>query len=278
MTRLRYLALLGAAVSMLLFAAACSGDDDDSSTSTPTETEEEGNGAGDDDDATEPEDSGDADATEDADDGDDDATADEGGGGVGLPEDLQALLGDLDTFTAEYDFEVTGDGAFDGQLTLTSDAGNLRLDFTSDDGDGTVIITGEASYFCAEGLSGGDDACFEFPGGEDLDQSGIPFADIFGDLLTGGTAEGISIEDADDQEVAGEQASCFTLTQQDIEGEALVCFADNGIPVLVDGSGEGQEFHLEATDISEDVADDAFEPPYPIEQFDFGDLGGLGGD
>lgn len=286
MRRFSYLTLT-VVCSLLLLVAACGDDDDDSEQDTPTEeeTQEEDStpaGDGDDGDGADGDDNADDEATvEEEDDGGDE---DDGGSDEDierqLPGDIEELLGSLDTVRVEYDLSVTieGEEDLDGTATLTADGGSFRLDFASEDATGSVIVTEEASYFCAEGFESDDEdaegACFEFPGGQDLDESGVPFFDLFADVLAGGDEAGVSIEDAEDQEIVGEEADCFTLLQEEIDGEALVCLsADNAVPLLIEGAAEGEEFRLEATDISDDVGDEDFEPPYPITEIDFGDFG-----
>ena len=203
----------------------------------------------------------------------------------GLPEDFNDLLANLDSFRAEYEFEGQDDEGNDlsGSLTILGLEGNLRVDFEGfEAGDeefsGSVIATTDAAYLCGEDLQEGEDGtCLEFAGTDNLDETGLPFGDLLGDLLPVADEAGIEVTDADDREIAGEEADCFTVTQEEIEeeleGESLVCLADNGIPLLVEGRAEGGEFRLEATDVSEDVSPGDFEPPFPVEEFDLDDLG-----
>ena len=251
-----------------LLLAACSDDDDDGSEAT-AEAESE-----DDDDSA----SSDDEATEDERDGDDEEVE-------GLPEDFNELLTDIESFRAEYEISGQDDegNELSGNLTLLALDGNLRLDFEDVDFDGeafsaSIIATTDALYFCGEDLQEDEDGtCFEFAGADDLDETGIPFGDLLGDIIPLADEAGIEVTDADDQEVAGEDADCVTVTQEQVEdelgGESLVCLAESGLPLLVEGSAEGGEFRLEATDVSDDVSLDDFELPFPAEELDFGDLG-----
>ena len=263
--------LVGLALGSLLLAG-CSDDDDDSSESddesAATAAESDGGDEGD---------VGD-DANGEGDDGDD-------GEAEGLPDDFNDLLTNLDSFRAEYEIEgVDEDGNdLNGTIVILGLEGNLRIDFEGFEAEdeefsASLIATTDAVYFCGEDLQEDEDGtCFEFPGTEDLDETGIPFGDLLGDLLPLADDAGIEVSDADDREVAGEDADCVTITQEavedELEGESLVCLADNGVPLLIEGSSEFGEFRLEATDVSEDVSPDDFEPPFPVDQFDLDDLG-----
>jgi hypothetical protein len=228
----------------LLTFAACGDDDDDDSDAEATEDE--------------------ANQEEDGDDVDEEELDEE------VASQFEDILAGLDTVRVEYDVVV---GETSGEVTLLADAGSLRLDFRTEEGSGNVIINQDASYFCAVELNDGEDACLEFPGGEDIGDLGIPFGEIFVDLITGADEGGIEISDTDDQEIVGVDADCFLVTSDDIDGEALVCLSDeNGVPLLIQGEAEGDEFLLEAVEVSEDVSASDFEPPYPVDEFDLEDI------
>ncbi|MPZ24333.1 MAG: hypothetical protein GEU28_12540 [Dehalococcoidia bacterium] len=259
-------------LSLALLAAACGDDDDDSDADDEetveeeaTEAEEEETETATEEEATEEEEPESTPSEE--------TTAEEGGGASGDTAEFEEILGNLDDFRAAYQLEGAG---FTGSATLYQSGGNFRMDFEGDDLTGTLIVTDTDSYICSDdvGGEGGEGFCLAFPGGEELGDTGVPFSQIFSDILAGTDEAGVSLSDAEDREVAGEEASCFNVssTEDGLESETLVCLSSDGIPLLIEGTTEGEIYSMEATSVSDDVSDADFEPPYPVQELDLGDF------
>jgi len=254
--RLLFLLLSVFATFALLLAAACGGDDDDD--------------GGDDGGATATDDSGDDGGGDDGDDGGATATddsGDDGGddGGDAISE-LEDLAGAGDDAEGVITYTFTSEGSEPGTWTVYTQGDNSRIDFGDDEGAFISITTPEASYTCTE--SAGEGFCYEGEGGIGSN----PFEGLF-------TAYGSSdsvfqylelFTDADvdssSEELAGVDANCYTASG-DFTGDAGTikwCFADNGLLLLSSYELDSGTFEMRATEFSEDVPDDAFEPPYDV--------------
>lgn len=250
-------------VATLTLAAACGGDDSD-------DGDDAGDGNGEPT-ATEPADGGNG--TDDGDNGDGD-----GDGGASIDE-LRDIAEDYGTFTgrATYDFTTETDGIdFSGTMTIYSDGERSRYEYEVPDGGMIVgITTPDATYSCTS--FGGQGFCFE---GEGQDAEGsIPFVEDFADPdEIDDTIGGFGDVDVDtsSEEIAGRSADCYSLSGN-VEGEdidARYCFGDDGILLLSTWESQGNTFEMRATEVSTDVSDADFEPPYDI--FDLEDLPDIG--
>lgn len=251
-----------AAVLVLALSAACGGGDDDDdntgddggSTTSATATEDTGGDDGGDESATPTEDTG----------GDDGGLTDE---------QLSELADRYDTFRGMVTYQITGGTADDALSSMTfwrSDTAS-RYDITDDTGT-TTVIESDALYFCA------DESCIKY----DADNStGNPFA-LFTSLFSAeaiqaefGDLSGIDVEESSDT-IAGLDASCFHYSgdlDPDTEGDESgeICFAENGMMLRL-ASDDAEDFgSFEATEVTTDISDADFEPPYPVT-----DLSGLG--
>jgi hypothetical protein len=138
--------------------------------------------------------------------------------------------------------------------------------------DTIFIVAGDNRYLCAAGDNEGQCLSLGDTPLEGLVSSSIfpPFSEP--DALTKSIAERVPGLDIDTSErtIAGQSASCFSLVSPVVggEGEAEWCFTDDGIVLLLASSLSDAEasgtFRLEATDISSDLSDADFEPPYPL--------------
>ena len=252
-----------AALALLALAlVACSGDDDDDdggddadSTATATATSSDGDGG---DDADGSSDDGDSD-------GDDGDNAD-GDGAEAFGELLQRF-GDAE-FRVQYQMTAeSADGeTFSGLVTwYRSSDGRVRFDFESDPDSAEEfsmisIVTEEGSYLCT-GLLGGN-SCFEFGAGGGI---GIPdpSAPILAEVERLEDLQGLG--DTSRREINGVDATCVEIDEEGSVGEA--CFSDGGVMLLVDVESPDGNTRMEFLDLSEDVSDEDFEPPYPIQSF-----------
>ena len=249
---LRYVLIVVALLAGTLFVA-CGGDSDD-------------NGEPDSDEPT-------AEQPADGDDGDD---GDDDGDVSG---DLRAFADrfGISEVTIEYKLTASGgDDDFDGTMTLYLKPPDAwRMDLATPDGDIALINDGSTTYLCAS--EGGEGQCFESPIDDALP---IPFLNIFtdpggfDDLI--GTSLGAVDVSQSTREIAGQDATCFEVSGEfdGDSGEAEYCFRDDGVLLLLRGSGSGDEgggeFSLEATSVSDSVSDEDFQPIYDV--LDLGDL------
>lgn len=238
---------------MLALAAACN-DDDDS-----------GDGDGDGGDsptATQP-------ADGDGDDGGDDDGDDSGNGDGGdTLQDLSDLAANYEgaTGVATYTFATDGEEAswvyyFDGE--------NSRVDIQSEDGSFISITTPDASYFCTE--ADGEGLCFEGEGSEFTN----PFLPLF-DQYASSDAIFTYLDlftdvdvDKSSEEIAGVDTDCFTASGDfgTESGTIKWCFSETGVLLLSQYDFEGESFEMRATEFSNEVPGDAFEPPYEVTSF-----------
>jgi hypothetical protein len=201
------------------------------------------------------------------------AAEEEEKGGGGDRGELAGLAQQWDETSASITFEVTGEGFPPGEMILHwKPPGSWRTDFSTQEGESIFISAGDTSYLCGSGIGDQEAGCFEAPGS---DAQAVPFAGLFTqpealveqiDAAPGGA----DIERGSET-IAGEEASCFRVTGADeSQGGLAWCFASDGILLRTaadapgtEGEGGGQ-FVLEATSVKRKVADDAFEPPFPV--------------
>lgn len=262
-------------IAALALAAACGGDDSgddggDDGNGEPTATEPAGdNGDGSDD------------GDDNGDDGNGDDNGDDGDDSGSL-DDLRNLTGEFGEFSGRvtYDFTTDAEGVqVAGSMTIYSDGDRSRFEYTAEGSTIIGITTPDATYSCTS--FGGQGFCFEGEGDETGDD--IPFVEDFADP-----------DDLDDQfddfgddvevsrsseEIAGRDGECYTVTGDlgNDQGSAKYCF-DPGDGILLLSSwmsNAGETFEMRATEISGDVSDSDFEPPYEL--FDLGDLPDLEG-
>ncbi len=224
-----------------LTAAACGGGDDEptgdngEATATAEPTRE-----GDDD--------GEASPTEEA---------DEDGADI-----FRERAGDNASVSGKVTYTFSSTGAPDSIMTRYVKDDLSRLDITDDGGNVTTIIdTADASYLCS------DNQCFDDPaltGG--LAAAFLGFYDP--GAISEAAADAANV-DGFDEEIAGEDAKCFSIGGGTIAGQAAAgkvtwCFADDGLLLRATFEGGGAVSGLEATEVSRDVSDDDFEPLFDV--------------
>ncbi len=232
--------LIAALTALALTAAACGGSDDDDS----------GDGANGDD-AT-------ASASVDGGDDGDEATAtpDETEDATSV---FRGLAEEYGQIAAKVTYESTSGGTTT-TMTIYSKSPNSRIDTVDGDGNVTTIITTrDTSYLCSANQCIETEATGSFAG-----------------LLTGlfdanaivDAAANVAGLDTFDEEIAGEDASCFSTSGSFLAGqgagEATWCFASDGLLLRGSFSAAGAESSIEATEVSRDVTDADFEPPFDV--------------
>jgi hypothetical protein len=78
------------------------------------------------------------------------------------------------------------------------------------------------------------------------------------------TDTSVNVLSTSSRNIAGEDAKCYTVSAPDIQGQAEMCLSGEGVPLYAKETAVGAETTMEATDVSRDVSDSDFEPPYPI--------------
>lgn len=159
-----------------------------------------------------------------------------------------------------YRQEASDASGVQGTMTLYwSPPGSWRGDFDSGGQTSSVIVTPEATYTCGGG------SCLEIPSTGDA--AGAPFFPggfVDPTAITEGLPTG-GLETSEDT-IAGVQATCFSAATA--EGGGEWCFSGEGILLRARASSPdpqgGGEYVLEATEVSTEVPDDAFEPPFPV--------------
>lgn len=221
-------------IAVALVGAACGGDEDgggDASDTTATATE-----------------SADSTATSEASGGDD--------------VDLASIFGGFGTASFNVTFEMEGgsaESAMSGTWTLIQDADGNRSRFEVDaDGQSVVMITtAEQTIVCAEG------SCFDAGGamGAAMPNLGDIFTEGIDEVQT--EASGGTVRRVDGRTIAGVDAECVEFESAD-GAEGTACYAEGGIPLLIDATTTDGPFRMEATRFSTDVSDADFEAPFPV--------------
>jgi hypothetical protein len=222
-------------IAVALLGTACSGDggDDDSSEATATEA---------------------ADTTA--------TTAATEGSSGGGDIDLSSIFGGFATASFKVTFEMEGgtaEEAMNGTWTLIQDvAGNRsRFEIDSDGQSMVMITTADQTIACAEG------SCFDAGGAMG---AAIPnIGDIFTEGINGVQEEaaGGTVRRIDGRTIAGVDAECVEFESAD-GTEGTACYAEGGIPLLIEATTTDGPLRMEATSFSTEVSDADFEPPFPV--------------
>lgn len=256
---LKYLLLIAALIAgAVLFA--CSSDDngDDNGDEQPTSEEPADNG----------------------DEGDNGDNGDEGDNGDGSSS-LADLAEQFGASEVKITYAMTGEGEtdaddFEGEMVLYwKPPDRWRMDLSSADGDFSLIVDGDSALMCS--AEGGEGQCFESPISSAI---GIPFLSIFtnpDELNTIIDTSGDVDVSESSREIAGQDAACFAYsgTVEGDEGEAEVCFRDDGVLLQLDVQDftTNTTFSILATDVEDSVSDDDLEPIY--DTLDLSDIPGL---
>ncbi len=226
-------------IALALVGTACGGDDSSDATSTATATG-----------------SADSTATSEA-----TGTATEAASG-GDDIDLASIFAGFATasFNITYNMEGGSDAdAMTGEWTWIQDTAGNRTRFEVDsDGQTLVMITtAEQTIICAEG------SCFDGGGamGAAMPNIGDMFTEGIDDVQA--EASGGTVRRIDGRTIAGVDAECVEFESDD-GTEGTACYAEGGIPLLIDGTTADGAFHMEAVRFSTDISDGDFEPPFPV--------------
>lgn len=193
-------------------------------------------------------------------------SGDEGGTG-GDAGELQDIAGNLGDATFKVTLEMSGDataGLGEGEMVWYQKPPRMRVDIrTRAEGEElsfSVINTPDASYVCTS-FPGAGGSCFASEG-DTADNPFAGIADLVGGLDEEITAGNVTVRTRAERNIAGLDALCWEL--ETAEGSGTFCASESGIPLLIEFSGAEGTFRIEATDVSEDVSDSDFEPPYEV--------------
>lgn len=236
--------------SMLLVGSlavtACGGGDDDDDGEGGANTPAAGRTADSDDNT--PEDGDDGDGTDNGD-----------------KDELRSLFEKFANSTYSATYEVTGEEDLPAGTTVTimkHEDGRFRFDFSGEqDGEtltGSIISTEEGTYLCSM-EPGGEGACLSL-GDSGLGNPLGSFTDEF--EISDEDLEGTTIVGKETREVAGREATCYTITTEGDPEESTTCLDDDGVMLSSESAGAG----FTATSIGDPPTDADFELPYPVQE------------
>ena len=176
--------------------------------------------------------------------------------------DLASIFGGFATASFNVTFNMEGGSAgeaMNGTWTLIQDTAGNRTRFEVDsDGQSIVMITtADQTILCAE------DSCFDAGGAMGAAMPNI--GDIFSEGIDGvqEDASGGTVRRIDGRTIAGVDAECVEFESAD-GAQGTACYAEGGIPLLIDATTTDGPFRMEATSFSTDVSDADFEAPFPV--------------
>jgi len=169
-------------------------------------------------------------------------------------------------FKATYDIKSSGGNQdSSGTMTLYKKGDNLRQDLEGGGlggGRNAIFITlPDRYYLCRNDPQMGGGTCLSKPS-----SSGQGAGEIIARLEGVLTDPNVDIVSTSSRNIAGEDATCYTLQSPDIEGNAEVCLNSEGVPLSSTSTAQGVETSVVATAFSRDVSDSDFEPPYPVSE------------
>jgi hypothetical protein len=160
------------------------------------------------------------------------------------------------TFKVTYQVSTGGATPTQGSITWYKKGNNVRMDIAGgilgQQANSVLIIRPDTSYMCSEG------SCYEVPA----------IAGAYSALATQSekalTDPSVNVLSTGSRNIAGEDAKCYTVSGPDIQGQAEMCLSGDGVPLYTKEIAVGAETTMEATQVSRDVSDSDFEPPYPV--------------
>lgn len=187
----------------------------------------------------------------------------------GITNELQALSKAWEKTAAKvsYDATSTSGGSTDKtSITLYRRPPDWRMDISSSSqGDGILIAAGGAVYDCS--TQSGASQCLSYDPSQ-VDAS-APL-ELFDPSATATSLSGLNV-DRSEQTIAGEKATCFSVTSTAEQGASKSewCFASDGTLLqYADTSDDptSSSLRVEATSVNRKVtnADFDFNPPYPV--------------
>jgi hypothetical protein len=137
------------------------------------------------------------------------------------------------------------------------------------------IDDGTSSYTCGDplGIAGQgsepSEVCYGSPSGQG--ESDLPsLRDLFdpAGLVAGLANAGAETGPDGSEEIAGQEARCFKVEEQNIGKGRLCVHLELGIPLLLEGTDpEGARYSSRATEVKGEVDDATFEPPFEVKDY-----------
>ena len=167
------------------------------------------------------------------------------------------------TFTVDYEMTIERPGAppETGRLVWYQEGERARVD-TGD--DVVTIVREDRSYWCQIQPPERELGCIVHQANNVTLLFGPP-TDFWNETHR---PEDFVIAAADGRNIAGEQAKCFSLqsTRSSSQGDTEICISDDGLLVFgqIVSRGAAPPFTYTATEVSLDVPEGIFEPPYVV--------------
>jgi hypothetical protein len=175
---------------------------------------------------------------------------------------LEALGQNFEKRTGKVTYQSTETDGSTSTITFYSKDDKSRFDSTDSSGStGIFIETATASYSCDPS----EQVCIQYGqgGGSGI---GAGFAAIFSPqyidaLVAAAQSEGIDVTKSSDN-IAGQDVDCYSGTGPD--GSGKFCFNGDGLMVYTEFQDSTGTTKMQATEVTSDVSDSDFDPPYPV--------------
>ncbi len=202
---------------------------------------------------------------------------DNGGGGGGDSGDLLEIAAKFESATFHVVYQMSGGdlgGITNGEITIYKDGTDrLRFDIKGEqDGEAfeaTFIETGTDSFLCFAGeAAAGLGALIgvDTSAGVCIKSAPDDPTNPVGNLVTeiqSFDLENVEFQSKEEMEIAGEDATCYTVLDTETNETNVACFNDDGVLLSVESGGD---VSLVATSVEGDVSAGDFEPPYTVQE------------
>ncbi|HZP27054.1 MAG TPA: hypothetical protein VFB90_08415 [Dehalococcoidia bacterium] len=187
-----------------------------------------------------------------------------GNAGSSVQQELSKLADSWSKSNARITYTMSGTGSDlsdTGTMVLIWKYPRSRIDITSSDGSKVTIISdSKTTLFCTDQ---GQAQCISFGNDSGVGLGSADFAGLVNPDTLAGIAQEVPDLKASDRKIIGQDARCFGGTDNQ-GGNGEICFSKSGLLLLITGGDETGSFRMEATEISKDVQDSAFNPPFPV--------------
>jgi len=180
---------------------------------------------------------------------------------------LENLGSGLENVTGKVTYNIVGDDGSTTSMTFYAKPPNSRFDSTDSGGTTSIIIsTPDNMYICGSDSQ----SCLGYPGsGADTSSLGgfgaLLSPEVINTYIQLADAAGVDVNKSDES-IGGIDATCYSW-EDDTSGDVerfKWCFNDAGIMVYEEIVSSGSTTKLTASEVSSDVSDSDFEPPYDV--------------